>query len=113
MSGGRSFTMVASALWRSARFLAVSSDAKALHLYLLTSPHQNSAGTYHLPDGYACADLQWPLEQYLSSRAELVAAKLIAFDEETNEVYLLRWFQHCAKGLKAAAGHAAHCREHR
>lgn len=105
MSGGRQFNMIAPAIWRSARFLGVSSDAKALHLYLLTSPHQNSAGTYCLPDGYACADLRWPLDLYQSSRAELVEAELIAFDEETSEIYVLRWFQHCApKGPKQQAG---------
>lgn len=102
---GRQFTMVASGLWRSARFMGVSSDAKALHLYFLTSPHQNSAGTYCLPDGYACADLRWPLEKYQASRGELVAAELIAFDDETSEVYVLRWFQHCApKGSKQQQG---------
>lgn len=102
---GRQFNMIAPAIWRSARFLSVSSDAKALHLYLLTSPHQNSAGTYCLPDGYACSDLRWPLEQYQGARTELVAAGLIEFDGETSEVYILRWFQHCApKGPKQQAG---------
>lgn len=102
---GRQFNMVSPAIWRSARFLGVSSDARALHLYLMTSPHQNSAGIYCLPDGYACSDLRWSPDVYHSSRAELVAAGLIAFDEETSEVYVLRWFQHCApKGPKQQAG---------
>ena len=102
---GRSFTMVASALWRSARFMGVSSDAKALHLYFLTSPHQNSAGTYCLPDGYACADLRWTPEEYRAARDELVAGELIAFDDKTSEIYVLRWFQHCApKGSKQQQG---------
>ena len=105
MSGGRQFNRVSPAMWRSSRFLGVSSDAKALHLYLMTSPHQNSAGCYVLPDGYACADLRWSPDVYQSSRAELVAAELIAFDEETREIYVLRWFQHCApKGPKQKAG---------
>lgn len=105
MSGGRQFNMVSPAIWRSSRFQGVSSDAKALHFYLLTSPHQNSSGVYCLPDGYACSDLRWSPDVYQSSRAELVAAGLIAFDEETSEVYVLRWFQHCApKGPKQKAG---------
>jgi hypothetical protein len=102
---GRSFTMVATALWRSDRFLGTSSDAKALHLYFMTSPHQNSAGCYRVPDGYVCADLGWTAEKYQKARKELVDAELVAFDKHSSEVYLLRWFQHCApKGAKQQAG---------
>ena len=52
------FTKVHPAIWRSQRFMGLASnDAKLLHLYFLTSEHQNSAGAYVIPDGYVAADL--------------------------------------------------------
>lgn len=101
----RRFSMVSPALWRSGRFLAVSSDAKALHLYFLTGPHQTSAGAYSVPDGYVCSDMQWTPERYQEARQSLLEADLIAFDKTTSEVYVCRWFKHCPpKGSKQEAG---------
>lgn len=102
---GRRFTMVSRQIWRSGRFLAVSAEAKVLHFFYMTCEHQNFAGTFRLPDGYALADLNWTADQYQQARQELVQADLIAFDAETSEVYLRRWFQHCRpKGVKQEEG---------
>lgn len=102
---GRRFTMVSRQIWRSSRFLAASAEAKVLHFFYMTCEHQNFAGTYRLPDGYAIADLGWPTEAYQEARQELVDADLIAFDVATSEVYVRRWFQHCRpKGSKQEEG---------
>lgn len=94
------------ALWRSKRFLGLSdSDAKLLLFYFMTSEHQTSAGAYAIPDGYAVADLGWELKRYHKARAQLVEAELIAFDEETDTVYVERWFKHNpAQNIKHAIG---------
>jgi hypothetical protein len=89
------FSKVYPALWRSKRFTGLSSsDCKLLYLYLLTSEHQTSAGAYAIPDGYVATDMAWDLERYREARDELVKAGLIAFDPETTEVYIERWFKH-------------------
>lgn len=91
----RKFTPVSPAIWRPGRFMSLaSSDAKLLHFYLMTNEHQNSAGAYRLPDGYACADLGWTPEKYRQYRAELVEACLIDFDDATSTVYIEQWFKH-------------------
>jgi hypothetical protein len=89
------FTKVSPALWRSKSFQGLDADAKLLHLYLITNEHQNSSGSYRIPDGYACTDLGWDIERYLDARGALIDADLIAFDEEESEVYIKRWFKHC------------------
>lgn len=95
MSNGK-FTKVYPAVWSSQRFMGLaSSDAKLLYLYFLTSEHQNSAGAYRLPDGYAATDLGWPIDQYQRLRSELIEAGLIAFDHDNATVYIERWFSHC------------------
>jgi hypothetical protein len=91
----REFSKVSPALWRSERFTSLESKDQVLLLYFLTSEHQNSAGCYRLPDGYACSDLKWGLADYQTHRTRLIEADLIAFDQATLELYIRRWFQHC------------------
>lgn len=92
---GRQFSKVSPAVWRSSRFAGLeSSDAKLLYLYFLTCEHQNSAGTYRIPDGYASTDLGWELKRYRDARTSLIEVELIAFDPACSTVYIERWFQH-------------------
>ena len=89
------FSKVSPAVWRSRRFTSLpDSDAKLLYLYFVTSEHQTSIGAYVIPTGYAIADLAWDAPRYENARTALVAADLIAFDDDTSTVYVLRWFKH-------------------
>ncbi|ESZ17689.1 hypothetical protein X735_09840 [Mesorhizobium sp. L2C085B000] len=92
----REFSKVSSALWRSKRFLALASDrARLLLVYFITCSHQNSAGAYSLPVGYALADLGWAAEEYRRHLDELVEACLVAYDDDTEEVFVTGWFKVC------------------
>ena len=91
----REFSKVSPAVWRSGRFAGLGcSTAQVLYLYFLTCEHQNSAGCFRLPDGYACSDLGWDMQDYIDARDRLVAAGLICFDASTAEIYVERWFKH-------------------
>lgn len=91
----RTFNKVSPAIWRPGRFLSLpTTEAKLLYLYYLTCEHNNSAGCYRLPDGYACSDLGWSVEDYARERQHLVDAELIDFDPECSVIYLERWFKH-------------------
>jgi hypothetical protein len=91
----REFSKVSPAVWRSGRFIGLKcTTAQVLYLYLVTCQHQNSAGCFRLPDGYACADLGWELLPYTEARDKLAAAALITFDAVTAEMYVDRWFKH-------------------
>ena len=91
----RLFSKVSPAVWGSSRFMGLpTNEAKLLYLYLLTNEHLNSAGAYRLKEGYALADLGWQPAEYRNAMAMLVAAGLIAHDDDTSEVYILRWFKH-------------------
>jgi hypothetical protein len=90
------FSKVSPAVWRSRRFISLSTcEAKLLYLYFVTSEHQTSIGAYSIPTGYAIADLGWKVEAYETARAEIEKAGLIVFDEDTETVYVQRWFKHC------------------
>ena len=91
----RDFSKISPALWHSPRFNSLpSDDGRYLYLYFLTCEHQNSAGCYRLPDGYACDDLRWSVERYASARKQLVEAGLIGFDESCSVLMIARWYKH-------------------
>jgi hypothetical protein len=90
----RDYSKVSPRLWQSSRFGFLPDDAKFAFLYLLTSEHQNSAGCYRLPDGYATADLRWTLDRYRKAREHLVKAGMIQFDPDESVVMIERWFNH-------------------
>lgn len=91
----RQFSKVSPAVWGSRRFLGLpTAEAKLLYMYFLSNEHNNSAGAYRVREGYALADLGWPRETYRQCVHDLVEADLIAYDDEAEEVYVLRWFKH-------------------
>ncbi|TIP69775.1 MAG: hypothetical protein E5X53_30830 [Mesorhizobium sp.] len=90
----RDYSKISPKIWRSTRFHDRSDDAKFLHLYLLSSTHQTSAGCFTLPDAYAIADLNWTMERFKAAHTELVAADMIVHDDATNEYFIPLWFRH-------------------
>lgn len=90
----REFSKVSPLMWRNKRFCMLSSsDAKLAMLYFVTCEHQNSAGCYRLPDGYAASDLTWDVPRYEKARTAVVDAGLIAFDPDTSELFVCGWFE--------------------
>jgi hypothetical protein len=90
----RDYSKVSPALWESKRFHALSDDGRFALLYLMTSPHQNSAGVYRLPPPYAAADLQWPVERVQAALQELSEADMVTVDPDTDVLLIRRWFKH-------------------
>ncbi|MCP5075961.1 MAG: hypothetical protein GY947_22050 [Rhodobacteraceae bacterium] len=90
----REFTKISPAIWNSQRFKALPEDnARFLMLYFLTCMHQNNAGCYYLPDGYALSDLDWEQGQYEAACKQLVEAGLIRFDPNESVVMIDKWFE--------------------
>lgn len=55
----RDYGLVSSQFWITPDLQSISSDAKLLGVYLLTSPHTNMLGCFRLPIGYISEDLRW------------------------------------------------------
>jgi hypothetical protein len=91
----REFSKISPNLWRSKRFNGLeTAEEKLVFLYLLTCEHQNSAGAYRLPAGYAATDLGMPGKTFETAREGIVNADLVAFDADTDEYVIMRWFKH-------------------
>lgn len=90
----REYSKISPSIWQQAQFLKLADDGQRfLYLYLLTNQHQNSAGCYALPVGYAATDLRWSAEKYLAGLGELVRVGLVDFDVERNEILIVGWFE--------------------
>lgn len=98
--------MVQRSVWRSERFISLQEDRdRLLFFYFMTCPHQTNVGCYRLPDGYACSDLGFTLDDYRASRGRLVDSGLIDHDPDTEEIYVDRWLHKCPPtNAKHAAG---------
>lgn len=105
----RQFHKLSPAVWRSRRFYSLPDDARVLWFYFASGPHQTSAGCSRIPPAYASADLGWAIDRYHKAKADLAAAEMVLSDDETYEVYVCRWFQHCAPtNAKHAASISSH-----
>jgi len=90
----RQYGTVPSDLWLGERlpgFRKLSSEAKLLALYLLSSPHANMLGLYKLPLAYMAGDIGLTNEAVRAALNELENAHLASYDDET-EYMFVRYF---------------------
>lgn len=88
----REFSKVSPTVWRSRKFKSLTDlETKFVYFYILTSPHNNSAGCYDLHPLYASADIGLSEIQYLNSIDTLSKANLIEFDKDENTVMVINW----------------------
>lgn len=89
----RDYGKVHTTFWSSTTIRGLSEDARALALYMLTSPHGTIAGVFRLPDGYACEDLQWSPERVSEGFRELFANGFANRCETTKWVWVSKHFE--------------------
>ena len=58
------YSKVQSTLFNSEKFRKLNDFQKNVYVYLLISPHGNSAGFYKLNEGYAAVDLDCTMQRY-------------------------------------------------
>ena len=77
--------------WHDEKMVPLTGDGHLLALYLLTCPHGNMIGIFPLPAGYACADLNWTLEQFEAAFAELLKPEcgFAQYDPDTRLVWVV------------------------
>ncbi|MER8644684.1 hypothetical protein [Mesorhizobium sp. M1252] len=90
----RDFAPLSPSIWASPAFLSLDGDGRQLHLYFISSPHQNSSGCCRVREGYVMADLKWRADQYQAALASIIAADLVLHDPRTEESYVKKWFKH-------------------
>lgn len=77
--------------WQDLKRKKVSQTGKVLFLYLISCPHHNLTGLYHLPYAYVSSDLCMGSETVSEGFYELIEKGFIAYDEEA-EMVLIRHF---------------------
>lgn len=90
----RHYNSVKPKLWRNKKFVGLSDQARLLYLWYMTNSEVDSSGCYYMPDTIAAGHLNWNVEALNGTKRELIDAELILFDDDTNEVWTVDWFEH-------------------
>lgn len=81
-------------LWRDKKFMAMSDQARLLYLWYLTNAEVDSSGCYLMQDAIAAVHMHWDIDTLIVAKKELIDAGMIVFDDETDEVWPVDWFEH-------------------
>lgn len=87
----REYAKVSPQFWVGATGKAIRKlgpDAQIVALYLMTSPHSNMMGLYHLPITYIHADTGIPLEGAYKALQSLSEADFCTYDEASEMVWV-------------------------
>ncbi len=90
----RDYGKVQTTFWTSQDTSGLTDTGRMLALYLLTSPHSNILGCFHLPVGYVCEDLKWATERVEKGFAELFGKGFATRDNDSKWVVMhayLKW----------------------
>lgn len=90
----RDYGKVQTTFWTSQDTSTMSDTGRMLALYLLTSPHSNILGCFHLPIGYVCEDLKWAPSRVEEGFVELLAKGFATHDKASKWVVMhayLKW----------------------
>lgn len=90
----RDYGKVQTTFWTSQDTSTMSDTGRMLALYLLTSPHSNILGCFHLPIGYVCEDLKWAPTRVEEGFAELFDKGFATHDKASKWVVMhayLKW----------------------
>ena len=89
----RDWSKISPSIWRNNNFHSLEDDRyRYFYLYIFTNQHQNCAGAYRLPLGYAAEDLNWQKVTVEDGLQVLARAGLIVWSQATDELYLRGWF---------------------
>lgn len=90
----RQFGIIQSSIWRSKRFRELSSDlARLTYIYLHTTKHGNSIGTFEMPPELAALDMRRPSDEVREGLDELARVKLIRHDPEEELVQIVNFMR--------------------
>ena len=87
----REYSKIAPQFWIGStgkKLRKLGTNAQLVALYLLTSPHSNMIGMYHLPVAYLSADTGIPLEGASEALRSLIEAGFCAYDEASEVVWV-------------------------
>lgn len=89
----RDYGRVHTTFWSSPNIRTLSDDGRALALYVLTSPHTTITGTFRLPDGYVCEDMQWTPVRVAKGFKELFQNGFANRCETTKWVWIAKFLE--------------------
>lgn len=92
----RDYSKVSPRLWTGTLGKGIKGDphCQALAAYLVTSPHCNMIGLYHLPIAYAASDLGWSEKDLTKALRRVCMSGFAEYDDEAERVWIVEHARH-------------------
>lgn len=94
--------------WDDPRVRGLTVEAKLVFLHLVTSRHTHFSGLYSVRLEYVALETGLSTKQVQTATASLEACGLIAYDDKTSVVWVVRMLRHQARSPKLLQGAASH-----
>ncbi|MET3929544.1 hypothetical protein ABIE51_001431 [Lysobacter sp. OAE881] len=92
----RDFGKVSPMFWtgKTGKELRGHPEAQIVAMYLMTCPHSNMIGVYHLPKLYLCHETGLPLEGANKGLEKCIAVGFCLYDEDTETMFVIEMAAH-------------------
>ena len=88
------YSKIDSRFWSDEKTRAMSPDARYIVLYLLTSPHRNILGCYHLPKLYIMADTKLSQNKFNAAWKEVQKSGMVKYDEASEMILVCNFIKY-------------------
>ena len=94
------YRTVQTSFWTDPKIRALPTKAKLLFAYLITSPSSHIAGIYYLPLATISYETNLDQKETKEAMSLLVGADVVAYDKDTNTVWVKNMLRHQGRGQK-------------
>lgn len=88
------YSKIDALFWSDEKTRAMSPDARYIVLYLLTSPHRNILGCYHLPKLYIMADTKLSQNKFNAAWKEVQKSGMVKYDEASEMILVCNFIKY-------------------
>lgn len=88
------YSKIDALFWSDEKTRAMSPDARYIVLYLLTTPHRNILGCYHLPKLYIMADTKLSQSKFNTAWKEVLKSGMVKYDEASEMILVCNFIKY-------------------
>lgn len=88
------YSKIDTLFWSDGKIRAMSPDARYIILYLLTTPHRNILGCYHLPKLYVMADTKLSQNKFTVAWKEVIKSGMVKYDEQSEMILVCNFLKY-------------------
>jgi hypothetical protein len=88
------YSKIDARFWDDEKVLSLSTDARYLMLYLLSTKHRNVLGCYQMPKAYALEDTRLPDKRFSRAWNELISSGMVSYDDDSRTLLVRNFLRY-------------------